>query len=251
MKAVISDIHGNLEALNAVLKDIASRRIQEVVCLGDVVGYGPNPRECLELLLKCRPALKGNHEHALLYDPDGFNEKAEAAILWTRDQLNDAASYDRDRNYELWDFLGALEDAVRLDGVLFVHASPVDPVMEYVLPRDAADAVKMKRLFSAFTEELCLCGHTHVPGVFLPDCRFLTPKELPGGQFIRDGRRAILNVGSVGQPRDGDPRASYVTFDRTAVWFHRVPYDYRKTQEKIRLIPALPAMLADRLEKGR
>jgi diadenosine tetraphosphatase ApaH/serine/threonine PP2A family protein phosphatase len=109
----------------------------------------------------------------------------------------------------------------------------------------------MKRLFSAFAEELCFCGHTHVPGVFLPEGRFLTPKELPGGQFVRDGRRAILNVGSVGQPRDGDPRASYVTFDRTAVWFHRVPYDYRKTQEKIRLIPALPAMLAERLEKGR
>jgi diadenosine tetraphosphatase ApaH/serine/threonine PP2A family protein phosphatase len=109
----------------------------------------------------------------------------------------------------------------------------------------------MKRLFSSFTEDLCFCGHTHVPGVFTAEPRFTSPKDLEGGTFARDGRRAIVNVGSVGQPRDGDPRASYVTFDRGEIHFHRVPYDYRKTMEKIRKIPALPPLLADRLERGR
>ncbi|HET7040601.1 MAG TPA: metallophosphoesterase family protein, partial [Gemmatimonadales bacterium] len=123
MKAIISDIHSNLEALQAVLADIKSLGITEVYCLGDVVGYGPNPRECIDLVMEhCTFCLLGNHDQGALYDPDGFNVGAERAIFWTRAQLESPT--DRANNEKRWEFLGELPRTRKYGPFLFVHGSP-------------------------------------------------------------------------------------------------------------------------------
>jgi len=253
MKAILSDVHANLEALNAVFKDMKTRRVREFALLGDVIGYGPNPRECIAKLMEAKIALLGNHEEALLYYPENFNERARDALEWTREQLNSGA-HDREQNYEMWDFLGNLKEQDG-DGKNFrwVHGSPADPVREYVTPRLVRKPVRLAELFEAFSEQICFCGHSHIPGIYLEDGRFASPRSFKYEISMRalNGRRAIINVGSVGQPRDGDPRACYVTYDRERIRFHRIEYDFRPTQEKIRKVDALPDYLASRLERGR
>ena len=129
MKAIISDIHGNLEALQAVLADIATQKVDEgIYCLGDVIGYGPNPRECIDLVMECKLVLLGNHDQGAMFDPDGFNIGAERAIFWTRSQLENAT--DRSKNERRWEFLGDLPRSHRMGLFLFVHGSPRDPTRE-------------------------------------------------------------------------------------------------------------------------
>ena len=248
MRAIISDIHGNLEALEAVLADIDTRGVEDVYCLGDVIGYGPNPRECIDLVMKrCELCILGNHDQAALFDPEGFNQSAERAVFWTRAQFE---SGDPQGNERRWEFLGELPRMKREEEILYVHGSARNPLNEYVFPEDIYNQRKMDRIF-ALVDNYCFQGHTHIPGVFtLSDNGFRSPSELGGGyEFGED--KALVNVGSVGQPRDGDPRACYVTLDGNEVRYHRVAYDFDVTAEKIYPIPELDNFLGDRLRDGR
>ncbi len=253
-RAIISDIHGNLEALETVLSQIATQGVDEIVCLGDIIGYGPNPCECLDQVIKhCKFCLLGNHDQAALFDPEGFNSGAERAIFWTREQL-ESAKGDRDALDARWDFLGGLPRVQRDGEWLYVHGSPRNPVNEYVFPEDIYNQKKMDKLFSLVPNG-CFQGHTHVPGVFTESRNFLSPEETDYVYKI-DDKKFMINVGSVGQPRDGDPRPCYVIQEyddanRGTVTFFRVDYDPEVTASKIYSIPDLDDFLGDRIKQGR
>jgi len=245
-RAIISDIHGNIEALTAVMEDIKAQNVDEIFCLGDVVGYGPNPRECIDACRDFKLVLLGNHDNGALFDPDGFSSGAERAIFWTRQQLEDTSI---DGAAERWDFLAKLPRTHRAEDHLFVHGSPRSPLNEYVFPEDVYNQRKIERIFG-FIHQYCFQGHTHVPGVFTENCRFYSPTEI-GSEFELNEQKIMVNVGSVGQPRDGDPRSSYVTVDGNALTFHRVEYDPTDTRKKIYAIDSLDNFLGDRLLEGR
>ncbi|RCS54213.1 metallophosphoesterase [Bremerella cremea] len=248
-RALISDIHGNLEALNAVLDDIRQQGISEIYCLGDVIGYGPNPVECLDIVRrKCAMCLLGNHDQAALFDPEGFNPVAFRAILWTRDQIDNSSGGAGAVN-ERWDFLGELPRTHVEPNRLFVHGSPRDPTNEYVFPEDIYNQRKMENLFDR-VEKFSFQGHTHIPGVFTPNLEFFGPDECDHEYRFGD-EKALFNVGSVGQPRDGDPRACYVILTDESVVFRRVEYDPKVPAAKIYKIPQLDNMLGDRILEGR
>lgn len=247
-RALISDIHGNLEGLEAVLADIDQQEIAEIYCLGDIIGYGPNPRECIDLVMRCNICLLGNHDQAALFDPEGFNAGAEKAIFWTRDQL-ERPGEDPEIQAKRWDFLGELPRNHREDGLLFVHGSPRNPLNEYIFPEDIYNKRKMEKIFS-LVERFCFQGHTHVPGVFTEQLQFFSPEEL-GHQFRLGEEKAMFNVGSVGQPRDGNWRACYTTLDNGELQFRRVEYDIETTIRKIHDIAELDNFLGDRLRDGR
>lgn len=239
---IISDIHANLEALEVVLGDMDRRRPDAVICLGDFVGYGPDPVTCVERL---RPALAGavagNHDLAAVdaLDIADFNPFAQAAILWTREQLTAPV-----RRY-----LTDLPQQITPNGFLAVHGSARDPVEEYILDLHTAQAN-----FDAAPFRVCLVGHTHVPAVFVFDGEKVTAAPLLPEQPLRlqPERRYIVNVGSVGQPRDGDARAAYAWFDEDAqtVSLLRLAYPVERTQKKMEAA-GLPAMLVERLAYGR
>lgn len=248
MKAVISDIHSNIEALQAVLADIKRRGIREIVCLGDIIGYGPNPRECIDIATGFSLTILGNHDEAALWtqEMESFNPVAREAIDWTRAVLEDPR--DSRRNAVRWDFLGQLERTRREGDVLYVHGSPRRPVREYIFPEDVSNRAKMDDIFSRI-EHVCCVGHTHIPGVFTDDMVFRKPADMFGQYDITDAK-TIVNVGSVGQPRDGDNRACYVVVDGLRVEYVRVRYDYEETMKKIYAIDQLDNFLADRLAEG-
>jgi diadenosine tetraphosphatase ApaH/serine/threonine PP2A family protein phosphatase len=250
--AIISDIHANVEALEAVLGDIEGRGIQRIVCLGDVVGYGPNPRECVDLIVqRCELTLCGNHDQAVLYEPHNFNVGAERANYWTRQLFEDEPDKAlRDRR---WEFLGRLPVKCQMDNMLFVHGSPRRPVNEYLFAEDVyTNPQKLLANFERLEQKLCFVGHTHVPGVFTDDPYFDPPDELPEPRrYPFTEERAIINVGSVGQPRDHDTRASYAVIGEEDVEFVRVEYDIERTVRKIHDIPELDDFLGSRLLDGR
>jgi diadenosine tetraphosphatase ApaH/serine/threonine PP2A family protein phosphatase len=249
MKAIISDVHGNLEALRAVLDDIARNQVSEIYCLGDSIGYGPNPRECLELVrATCKFTLLGNHDQAALFDPTNFNERAERAIRWTRAQLETPVP-NRDAMEERWEFLASMPKTQREDDHLFVHGSPRNPVNEYIFPEDVYNERKMDAIFR-LVDHYCFQGHTHVPGIFTESCSFLSPEEVDYAYRL-DGRKVLCNVGSVGQPRDGDWRACYVLLDSDAINYRRIEYDVETTVKKIQKVNELDNFLAERLRQGR
>ncbi|RPI74057.1 MAG: metallophosphatase family protein, partial [Planctomycetaceae bacterium] len=242
-----SDIHGNLEALGAVLADIRAKGISVIYCLGDIVGYGPNPRECIDQVMEnCQLALLGNHDQGALFDPEGFNQGAERAIFWTREQLEKG---DPKGNERRWEFLGELPRFVRQDDFLFVHGSARNPLNEYVFPEDIYNQRKMERIF-ALVPKYCFQGHTHVPGVFTESLKFFRPEDIDF-RYELGAERLLINVGSVGQPRNGDPRSSYVVVDGNTVWFQRVEYEVEATRQKIYAVPELDNFLGDRLLDGR
>jgi diadenosine tetraphosphatase ApaH/serine/threonine PP2A family protein phosphatase len=247
-RALISDIHSNLEALEAVLADIREQQITEVYCLGDLVGYGPNPRECIDLVMQCKVCLLGNHDQGALFDPEGFNTGAERAIFWTRTQLENSSGTLAERTRR-WDFLGELPRNFQEGNMLFVHCSARNPLNEYVFPEDIYNRRKMEKIF-ALVPRHAFQGHTHVPGVFTEDLNFLSPEELNYEYRLGD-QKAMINVGSIGQPRDGDPRACYVVLDGALVCFRRVEYAVEKTIRKIYEVPELDNFLGDRLRDGR
>jgi predicted phosphodiesterase len=274
-RALISDIHGNLEALEVVLDDIQAQGLSEIYCLGDIIGYGPNPRECIDRVIEtCKMTLLGNHDQGAMFDPDGFNIGAERAIFWTRSQLEN--SQDRTNNERRWEFLGELPRSYRLGPFLFVHGSPRNPLSEYIFPEDIYNHRKMERLFQ-LVERYCFQGHTHVPGIFTENFQFFAPEEIDNEYTLGEGK-VMVNVGSVGQPRDGDNRACYVILDdgmspeaeaqagagadadATAevkpstsprITYRRLAYDFEKTIQKIYAIADLEPFLGDRLRQGR
>jgi diadenosine tetraphosphatase ApaH/serine/threonine PP2A family protein phosphatase len=239
----------NLEALTAVLADIDGRGIDRILCLGDVVGYGPDPDRCLDLVReRCRIVLMGNHEEALLRPPVGFNPLAREAIGWTRQRLLSRWPHPL-RMLRYRRFLGSLPRMAHVEEGLLVHGSPRDPTSEYLLPREflfVTDDV-IEELF-AFEERLCFNGHTHMPCVFTPD-KLVSPAGRDGQEIGLEDEKLIVNVGAVGQPRDRDPRSCYVEFTGDRVIYHRVSYDIEETQAKI-LDRGLDGRLAERLPYG-
>jgi len=250
VKAIISDIHANLEAFQAVLEDMQAQGATEVVCLGDFVGYGPNPKECIDLANGFAITLRGNHEQALMteFDASNFNHRARGSLDWTREQLS-PLSDDREANVKRWDFLDSLERTHAEDDILYVHGTPRDPITEYLYPRDIYRPQKLESIFERI-EWLCFCGHTHVPGIWTRDMIFLTPEEVNFRYHLLK-KKTIVNVGSVGQPRDADKRACYVLFDGSRIIFRKVDYPVETTARKIRAIPQLDRYLAERLLRGK
>lgn len=245
MLAILSDIHSNLEALQAVLADVEQQGAETVYCLGDVVGYGPNPLECIDLAMRFRVTVLGNHDHAALFDPTGFSALAERAIFWTREQLERPLG-SQDKRDERWAFLAERPGSHRDAHGLFVHGSARNTLNEYVFPEDIYNQRKMERIF-ALVDRFCFQGHTHVPGIFTDQrgaegYQFTTPEETDH-LHILDDRKTLINVGSVGQPRDGDWRACYVLMDRKAIYFRKVPYDRETTLQKIKRVPELKGCL--------
>lgn len=242
--AVISDIHANQPALEAVLAAIDEREVDEIWCLGDLVGYGAQPDACTALVReRCKVCLGGNHDLAVIgaLDISAFSETAKAAVEWTR------GAADK----ETLDFLGTLEPALSHEGFGLFHASPRDPIWEYVLSVDQAEAG-----FEAQEERVGLIGHSHVALFFTRiDDR---PGYANGAQAgagaelgIEEGTW-LLNPGSVGQPRDGDPRAAWLELDTESLTasFQRASYDVEAAASAIRAA-GLPASLAERLSVGR
>lgn len=247
-RALISDIHSNLEGLEAVLADIREQGIKEIYCLGDIIGYGPNPCECIDLVMDCDVCILGNHDQGALFDPEGFNAGAERAIFWTRDQLENSRSNPA-KSAARWEFLGELPRNRRENSILYVHGSARNPLNEYVFPEDIYNPRKMEKIF-ALIEQTCFQGHTHVPGIFTQSLNFLSPEEV-GYRYRLTEEKTMINVGSVGQPRDGDRRACYVVLEDDWVTFRRVDYPAEITRDKIYAIPELENFLGDRLLVGR
>ena len=256
-RAVLSDIHANQAAFEAVLADAGRQGVDDIYCLGDIIGYGPDPRACIDLARhNCAVNLLGNHEEAVLFGAIGFNPKAKVAIDWTRDQLS-LAEEPQAENRELWNFIGSLAKQRKEGTFLYVHGSPRDPTREYIFKTDIKDERKMEAIYAAppdFSWNVSFAGHTHHPGVFLASqpYSFFEPAEIEHRfEYSKVDHRVLVNVGSVGQPRDGDNRASYCIVDDEAVIFRRVSYDVRKTIDRFQLFPMLPDYLAKRLEEGK
>lgn len=248
MIAIISDIHSNLEALQAVLEDVKTQKVEKTYCLGDIIGYGPNPRECIDAVMDLPIVILGNHDQGAMFDPEGFNPGAERAIFWTRAQL-ELASDHREKREKRWEFLADRPRIHREENALYVHGSARNPLNEYVFPEDIYNPRKMERIF-AYVEKVCFQGHTHVPGVFTESLQFYSPEDV-SHTYNLDGRKTMVNVGSVGQPRDGDWRACYVLFDGKTIQYRRVEYKIDETVKKIYDIPELENFLGDRLREGR
>jgi diadenosine tetraphosphatase ApaH/serine/threonine PP2A family protein phosphatase len=246
--AIVSDIHGNLEAAQQVMADIATQGCTRTICLGDTVGYGPNPRECLDMVMQVDGCLLGNHDYGALIDPEGFSAHAEQAIFWTRRQLETGP--DPDATRRRLTYLANLPRTIREDNLLFVHGSVRNPLNEYVFPEDVQNRKKMEKLFSMF-QGLCFQGHTHVPGVFTSEMSFVRPDEMIDGKITLADEKAMINVGSVGQPRDGDWRACYVILEDKTIEFRRVEYNVEATANKIYAIEDLDDFLGDRIREGR
>ncbi len=250
--AVISDIHGNAEALRTVLADLDARGVDRIICLGDIIGYGPEPLACVDLVAeRCEWSLMGNHDFGVLYEPTSFNAMAEQAAFWTRAQFD--AEPDEAERARRWQFLGQLRvRTVDRERFLAVHGSPRRPINEYIFPEDVISSPsKMQQIFERI-EQYCLVGHTHQPGVFREELPFQTPLEMGSKGFpLTNAEKAIINVGSVGQPRDQDPRASYVLLHEDRAEFLRIEYDIDATAQKIQETEALNDYLAERLYAGR
>jgi predicted phosphodiesterase len=229
--AIISDIHSNLEALTKTLGIIDESGVDEIVCLGDIVGYGANPNECVALVQKrCSKIVIGNHDVAAI-DPsvaEDFNPIAKKAVIWTSQELSDASKQ----------FLSALPYQIKAEPALFVHSSPQEPeAWNYII--NAEDAIAALRYCN---EKICFIGHTHVPGIFSKRGR---------AKFITTDEQFLVNVGSVGQPRDGNPMLAFGIFD-TEQWSYeqmRSDYEIQLASDKI-FKAGLPEELGYRLMYG-
>jgi predicted phosphodiesterase len=246
---IISDIHGNLEALEVVLEYLKKEKVGKYICGGDIIGYGANPNECIEIVRELKAlSVLGNHEAASLglKDKNWFNIYARKAIIWTAEKLGG----------ENKSYLKSLPEIATSScpdtkaSFTLVHGSPRKPLDEYLLKKP-----DLEENLPFFDTPLCLVGHTHIPFCFYSEVE----KEIPGEGLSEGGRlklenkgKVIVNVGSVGQPRDGDPRASTGIYDseRKEIEFKRIPYDIQKTQEKI-IKAGLPQYLALRLAEGK
>ena len=239
---IVSDIHSNLEALQSVIQDTERNGgFDQIWSLGDLVGYGPDPVECIDLIRQYDTlGVAGNHDLASAgkLSLEAFNVYATQASKWNTEQLNE----------EHLAYLGGLPLVFEMEDFTVVHGSPRDPVWEYVVSPAAALAS-----FNHFDTLRCLVGHSHIPFICRPKDDTAVFLEFPLDTLVSLGTdRLIINPGGVGQPRDGDPRASYAIYDsdEVAVSHHRAEYDIAKTQEKM-TERGLPKYLIDRLPNGR
>ncbi len=238
---IFSDIHGNLEALQAVLAELDSRHVDMKICLGDLVGYGPDPNECVEIVREqAQVILAGNHDHAAIgrVDTSYFNLYARQAVEWTARHLTPESKA----------FLESLPFEEYLDDFTVVHATPEDP-RRWDYLTSVGDAL---RNFPKFKGQVCFVGHSHVPIVVALRSNGTCEVERDNPLSFRPGDRYIVNVGSVGQPRDMNPDAAFAIYDDVAKEYElcRVPYDVAATQEKI-IRAGLPYFLAERLGRGQ
>lgn len=238
--AIISDIHGNLEALSSVSASIEGQDVDRIVFVGDAVGYGADPVGVIEMVRSMADvAVVGNHDYVACgkEEPSYFNVYASRAIMWTRNRLSAADT----------DYLRSLDVMVLVGDLTIVHATPLNPLdWDYLYTVEQA-AVN----YEAFATGLCFIGHSHVPGVFCMDGEGRVSIGDTDSLRLEEGCRYIVNVGSVGQPRDRDPRSCYVIYDteKRSVDFLRVEYDVPAAQEKI-MRAGLPPQLATRLAIG-
>jgi len=232
--AIISDIHSNLEALTKAFEIIDTKNVDEIVCLGDIVGYGANPNECVELIRKrVKYVVMGNHDYAVAVDPAElfyFSSYARESDLWTREVLTK----------ENLDFLKSLPFTISLKNLLFVHSAPAQPrEWEYIFTEAQA-----KVQFQYFKEKICFIGHSHFPGIF-PENGFYNGK-------LDRNTRYIINVGSIGQPRDGDWRLCFGIFDMGTWTYEEIRSEYDVEKASVKIIQnGLPEFLARRILIGR
>jgi predicted phosphodiesterase len=237
---ILSDIHGNLQALQAVLAALKTEGVDSYVCLGDVVGYGANPQECLELLTGLTSiCLSGNHEWAVLdkIDTSSFNEHARSAVEWTKARLSDPAK----------SLLGAWPLVYKNHDLVAVHATLFHPErFAYLMSVRQA-----RETFMLMDKKICFIGHTHAPGILVEQDQAVSAITSPQCRFEPQARY-IVNVGSVGQPRDGNPLAAYCIYDtdEKGVNIRRINYDIAQAQRRI-MEAGLPDFLAQRLALGR
>ncbi len=267
--AVLGDIHGNLEAFEAVLQDMSKEKIDKIAVLGDSVGYGPNPRECFEKVCEIADIfLIGNHEKEVIAPDPLMCEGAKESGKWTGTQLAGCKIWEqitaaiRRDGYDAW----AHKD---IDNRIFVHGAPHAPTDQYIWPADECQYLiyndqidkRLQEFMDEFKKQHGFCAHTHQPAVlteyknhkiFSPykhelkwnkTNTFVGPNTIffvPEGNIILDelaGKKMVINPGSVGQPRDGNPASSYVIYDGNNIQFRRIPYDFKKTQQKIMELP--------------
>lgn len=244
--AIIGCIHGNRDALTATLEDIRQRGIERVVCLGDVVGFGPDPIECLQLVRdRCFICIRGDHDEAMLTGSEGFIPKTGRVLDWTRERVNEV-------DPTLIGFLDQALSSFESAGISFVHGSPRS-AHEYLFPSDVRRNKRKLRAAFAMTEKVCFNAHTHVAGVISEEpLAWYSAKELDGYYHYRKGVKALINVGSVGQPRDGDPRACYLEIRKNEIFWRRVEYDLSGVLDRLQSSQEVFAPdLAIRLAKGR
>ncbi len=252
--AIISDVHGNLEALTAVIEDIRGQGVGTIYNLGDTVGYGPDPAACIDLVdAACAVNLCGNHDYAVLFDAEGFNPIAKKSVDYHRKVLQPTPENDDSEAVRRWEWLSNLEPMYEGKGFEAMHGSPRQPITEYVLPSDPEmDPLKIVDIFSAMSQHIAFVGHTHFPGVLEENNEsFLMLSAVASRYRISPGTRAIVNVGSVGQPRDRNPRSCYVIYDGESVHYRRVEYDVEKTVGKILSQPDIHPASGLRLRDGR
>jgi predicted phosphodiesterase len=234
--AIISDIHGNLEALQVVRQYLQENKIEEIYCLGDIVGYGANPNECLEMVAQISSLIVvGNHDHAAigLTNVNYFNDYAKISTYWTYSVLSAANK----------NFISTLDFTRYRDRILLVHATPSNPSLwHYVLTEQDA-----RNEFESFTQNVCFIGHSHLPVIFSNNLGFIKAQNY----ILSEQDKYIVNVGSVGQPRDGNPKTCFCVYnsDTGQLEYVRLSYDVALTQEKI-VRAGLPVYLADRLLNG-
>jgi diadenosine tetraphosphatase ApaH/serine/threonine PP2A family protein phosphatase len=240
--AIISCVHGNLEALRAVVEDATQRGVEKIVSIGDTVGFGPDPVACLDMVHeRCAIALMGCHDQALLDSGALLPQAMRAGTVWAKEQLGP----------ERLEWVKGLPDSYDAAGIIFCHASPRDHVSEYLFPEDVRrDTRKLARAFEK-TAKCVFVGHTHVPGVFLENPLRWTPAaQLENYFHYKKGEKVIVNVGSVGQPRDGDPRACYLEINKNELYWRRIEYDVNAVVAKIQSNPNLMPSSAQRLLRG-
>lgn len=282
MKAFISDIHANLEALCSVFDDIEKHNVDEIICLGDIVGYGADPEECVDMVMsKARLTLKGNHDYALINGPAGFNSLAADVIRKTYDLMLPEEP-EKEENKECfepqyykcrhdekyskclimrhsalsrWDFEGKIPDTHKEGELFYVHASPFDPLNEYVFPDRSIHWWNPKRIEKIFeeVETFLFCGHTHIPCLITSELKCVYPDQCDNKLTLDMDGKYIVNTGSVGQPRDRDNRACYLLFDeeKRIIEWRRVSYDIEEAMKRIEEMCGKDSWCSLRLMMGR
>lgn len=257
--AILSDIHSNVRALEAVFEDMGRQGgVDRIYSLGDVIGYGPKPNEVLRIAReRFNLCVRGNHEQAVLKGATDFNPMAQAAIDWTRYAIYPDHQNPTEEQSTNWSWIANLPDQFNDGKHLFVHGAPQDPVDEYILPMDIDPRTHTygSKLQIAFqmTPWVTFCGHSHYPGLFSENGAYLCPTMQKQVAVQLDTRmKHIVNVGSVGQPRDGDNRSCYVLYDDTqhSVTWRRIHYDIQDVYIQIYAVSALDDTLGERLFRG-
>lgn len=240
--AILSCVHANLEAFGAVVEDATRRGVERIISIGDLVGFGPDPVGCVDFArTRCAIALKGCHDHALVEGGAHLPAATRDGIFWAREELGD----------ERLAWLDSLPTSYEAAGIVFCHASPREHVSEYLFAEDVRrDARKLARAFEK-TAKVVFVGHTHVPGIFLENPLRWTPAaQLEHYFHYKKGEKVIVNVGSVGQPRDGDPRACYLEVNKNELYWRRIEYDVQRVAAKIQANNRLTPSTAQRLLRG-